>query len=97
MIVRNEAAILRETLELVRPIVDEWIIVDTGSDDETPAIIADYGPLHSIPFVDFIETKNHALALATGRYVLFLDADERLLSGAELYLIHLLRCPRPYL
>jgi len=83
MIVRNEAAILRETLELVRPIVDEWIIVDTGSDDETPAIIADYGPLHSIPFVDFIETKNHALALATGRYVLFLDADERLLSGAD--------------
>ena len=33
MIVKNEAAILRETLERVRPIVDEWVIVDTGSTD----------------------------------------------------------------
>ena len=35
MIVKNEAAILRETLERVRPIVDEWVIVDTGSTDDT--------------------------------------------------------------
>ena len=35
MIVKNEAAILRETLELVRPIVDEFVIVDTGSTDGT--------------------------------------------------------------
>ena len=35
MIVKNEATILRETLERVRPIVDEWVIVDTGSTDDT--------------------------------------------------------------
>ena len=45
MIVKNEAAILRETLERVRPIVDEWVIVDTGSTDGTQAIISEYGPV----------------------------------------------------
>jgi len=83
MIVKNEAAILRETLEMVRPIVDEFIVVDTGSTDDTPAIIQEYGLLRSLPFVNFIETKNAALALATGRYILFMDADERLVSGGE--------------
>ena len=38
---------------------------------------------HELPFEDFVTTKNKALALATGKYILFMDADERLLSGAE--------------
>lgn len=83
MIVKNEAAILRETLDLVAPFVDEFIVVDTGSTDDTPTIIQDYGPLHAAPFVNFIETKNKALELATGRYVLFMDADERLVTGGQ--------------
>ena len=83
MIVKDEAAILRETLERVRPIVDEWVIVDTGSTDGTQAIISEYGPVTELPFEDFVTTKNKALALATGKYILFMDADERLLSGAE--------------
>ena len=83
MIVKDEAAILRETLERVRPIVDEWVIVDTGSADDTRAIIAEYGPVNELPFEDFVTTKNKALALATGDFILFMDADERLLAGAE--------------
>ena len=34
-------------------------------------------------FEDFVTTKNKALALATGKYILLMDADERLLVGAE--------------
>ena len=83
MIVKDEAAILRETLERVRPIVDEWVIVDTGSTDGTQAIISEYGPVTELAFEDFVTTKNKALALAKGKYILFMDADERLLSGAE--------------
>lgn len=83
MIVKDEAAILRETLDLVAPYADEFVIVDTGSTDDTPAIIADYGPVHRMPFVNFIETKNAALDLATGRYILLMDADERLVHGGE--------------
>ena len=68
---------------VVRPIVDEWVIVDTGSTDGTQAIISEYGPVTELPFEDFVTTKNKALALATGKYILFMDADERLLGGAE--------------
>ena len=83
MIVKNESAILRETLERCRPIVDEWVIVDTGSTDDTRTIISEYGPVNELAFEDFVTTKNKALALATGEYILLMDADERLLSGAE--------------
>ena len=41
------------------------------------------GPVTELPFEDFVTTKNKALALATGEYILFMDADERLLVGAE--------------
>ena len=63
--------------------VDEWVIVDTGSTDGTQAIISEYGPVTELAFEDFVTTKNKALALATGEYILFMDADERLLAGAE--------------
>ena len=49
----------------------------------TRDIIAEYGPVNELPFEDFVTTKNKALALATGEYILFMDADERLLAGAE--------------
>jgi glycosyltransferase involved in cell wall biosynthesis len=83
-IVKNEAQALRPMLDSVRPLVDEWIIVDTGSTDETPGIINEFsGAVRTLPFEDFVTTKNKALAMATGDYVLFMDADERLLSGVE--------------
>ena len=40
-------------------------------------------PLPRLAFEDFVTTKNKALALATGKYILLMDADERLLVGAE--------------
>ena len=50
---------------------------------DTQAIISEYGPVTELAFEDFVTTKNKALALATGKYILFMDADERLLAGAE--------------
>ena len=63
--------------------MDEWVIVDTGSTDGTQAIISEYGPVTELPFEDFVTTKNKALALATGEYILFMDADERLLAARK--------------
>ena len=82
-IVKNEERILRAMLESVAPIVDEWVIVDTGSTDGTRSIIAEYGPVYEAPFVDFVTTKNEALRLAEGKgdYILFMDADERVEAG----------------
>lgn len=83
MIVRNEAHGIARTLRSVAGIVDTWTILDTGSTDDTPAIVESElrsipGKLHRVPFVDFATTRNVALELAgdAARFVLLLDADD---------------------
>jgi tetratricopeptide (TPR) repeat protein len=91
MIVRNEARFLAAALESVRGVVDEICIVDTGSTDETPEIAARFGARveHRTWCDDFAWARNEALAMATYRWILVLDADERLLpeAGAALRLV----------
>jgi len=88
MIVKNEEEILEKCLEQIKDIVDEFVIVDTGSTDGTKEIIKKYGPLYEVPFEDFVTTKNKALELATGEYVLWMDADEILYEGKDILKIH---------
>jgi tetratricopeptide (TPR) repeat protein len=80
MIVRNEAAHLPACLESIREVVDEIVIVDTGSTDETVAIARAFGArLHVHPWRgSFAEPRNVALDLARGKWILYIDADERL-------------------
>ncbi len=57
---------------------DEIVLVDGGSTDATVAIARSKGArVHTRPFDDFCRQQNHALSLATGDWVLSLDADER--------------------
>ncbi len=83
MIVKNEAERLERCVESVRSIVDEFIIVDTGSTDGTQDVIKKFGVLREAPFVNYVESKNAAMKLATGDYILFLDADETVVTGLE--------------
>ena len=83
MIVRNEAPVIRRCLESVLPIIDYWVIVDTGSSDGTQKIVAEClhdvpGELVERPWVDFGHNRTEALEYARGhgRYVLVIDADE---------------------
>ncbi len=80
MIVRNEAERLPACLESVRDVVDEIVIVDTGSDDATPDIARRYGAqVYSFAWrEDFAAARNEALRHCTGEWILYLDADERL-------------------
>lgn len=80
MIVRNEAANLRACLQPVMPLFDEVIVVDTGSQDETRQIATDLGA-KVVDFEwcdDFAAARNHAIEQATGDWVCWLDADDRL-------------------
>ncbi|HEY1729799.1 MAG TPA: glycosyltransferase [Candidatus Baltobacteraceae bacterium] len=80
MIVRDEERFLGDALASVRGVVDEICIVDTGSKDETLEIARKAGArIHEISWENnFAKARNAALALATHRWILVLDADERL-------------------
>ncbi len=84
LIVKNEERNLPRCLDSVRGLAGELIIVDTGSTDGTPSIAAGYGA-EVVPFdftiVDFAAARNHAIARASGRWILMLDADETLDRG----------------
>ena len=80
MIVKNEAAFLEGCLSSLSGHVDEIIVVDTGSDDETPAIAQQFGcrVLQYEWRDDFSAARNIALDRATSDWILYIDADERL-------------------
>ena len=80
MIVKNEERFLRKCLASVKDVVDEIVIVDTGSTDSTPQIAREFGArLVSHQWTDdFSEARNVALAHATGDWALWLDADEEI-------------------
>jgi len=81
MIVKNEERNLPRCLDSVRDLAGELIVVDTGSADQTRRIATSYGA-QVIPFdftaVDFAAARNRAIARASGRWILVLDADETL-------------------
>jgi len=85
MIVRNEENFLRDALTSVQGVVDEICIVDTGSTDGTVAVAESFGA--RINYIswrdDFAGARNTALAMATGAWILVLDADERLAPGSR--------------
>ena len=85
MIVKDGADTLHNCLESVRGLVDEMIVVDTGSTDSSPEIARQCGAVCiSIPWAnDFAQVRNAALAHSTTDWVLSLDADEELDAQAS--------------
>ncbi|WP_227763792.1 glycosyltransferase family 2 protein [Zhaonella formicivorans] len=80
MIARNEEQNLRRCLKSVQGVVDEIIVVDTGSTDNTCQVAREAGAVvRSFIWNDnFSDARNASLEGATGEWILFLDADEEL-------------------
>jgi tetratricopeptide (TPR) repeat protein len=83
MIVRDEAHVIERCLASVLPLVDCWLIVDTGSSDSTVHLVKKIlanlpGRLVHTNWISFAHNRNHALALAKelASHVLFVDADD---------------------
>lgn len=82
MIVKDEEEVLRQCLDSVKDIVDEMIIVDTGSSDKTKEIAKEFTE-KVIDFEwidDFSAARNFAFSQATMDYIFWLDADDILLE-----------------
>jgi tetratricopeptide (TPR) repeat protein len=80
MIVRNEEQNLPLCLKPIRSLVDEVIVVDTGSTDGTRRVAAECGArVFDFKWIDdFSAARNESLRHATGDWVLWLDGDDRL-------------------
>jgi len=85
MIVKDEARVIERCLASVLPIIDNWVIVDTGSTDGTQDKIRKFfenvgipGKLYERPWKDFGHNRSEALELARteGDYSYMIDADE---------------------
>lgn len=92
MIVKNESRIIQRLMESVIGVIDSYCICDTGSTDNTIAIIRDYmtaagktGEVYSEPFKNFGYNRTHALERAAkwANRALLLDADMKLTISPE--------------
>lgn len=80
LIVKDEAAFLPDCLASIAPVVDEIVVVDTGSGDDSREIARRFGAqVVEAPWTDdFSAARNVSLERATGEWILYIDADERL-------------------
>jgi glycosyltransferase involved in cell wall biosynthesis len=90
MIVKNEEQNLAACLESYRDIVDEMIVVDTGSTDRTVEIAKSFGArVEFFPWNDdFAAARNESLKFASCDWILRTDADETIEEPEKVKLLH---------
>lgn len=78
MIVKDEESVLGRCLSCVKDIVDEIIVVDTGSNDKTKEIAAMYtDKIYDFEWIDdFAAARNFSFSKAKMDYIMWLDADD---------------------
>lgn len=79
IITRNELKFLPGCLESLQGVVDDVVVVDTGSTDGTQAIVRSYGAqLFEFAWIDdFAAARNRTLSEVRADWILYIDADER--------------------
>ena len=92
MIVKNEENTIGRCLESVKDLVDEIIIVDTGSTDKTKEVVRQYTDLiFDFQWIDdFAAARNYSFEQASMDYILWLDADDVLLEEDQKKFLNLI-------
>ncbi len=87
VVCKNEEKYIRQTLLAVKPMIDHWVVVDTGSTDRTREIVLETmadmpGDLHERPWVSYGANWTEAMSLArdTADWLIRLDADWKVLT-----------------
>ncbi|MBI0577790.1 glycosyltransferase [Neobacillus cucumis] len=97
MIVKNEEKMLPACLKSVKDLVDEIIIVDTGSEDNTKEIARQFTDLiYDFEWIgDFAAARNFAFSKGTKEYLMWLDADDILLPEDQYKFLELKKSMKP--
>lgn len=80
MIVKNESENLKRLLPIVQGVVDEIVVVDTGSTDDSKQVAESFGAT-VYDFIwcdDFSAARNESISKCTKDYILWLDADDHM-------------------
>lgn len=98
MIVKDEEVLLPEALESARDLADEIIVYDTGSTDRTREIAKAYGAIviEGEWRDDFAWARNQTLEFASGAWILWIDADERVRGDVQALRVRLEDPYAPY-
>ncbi|MCX7745945.1 MAG: glycosyltransferase [Clostridia bacterium] len=93
MIVKNEEDNLPRCLLSIKDLVDEMIIVDTGSSDSTVEIAKSFGAkVYYFPWNNsFSDARNHSLKHASGDWILIMDADDELEEEGNQAILNLIK------
>ena len=79
IIAKNEAANIGDCIISARLVSNDIIVADSGSEDGTQKLVLKYGArLHETTWKGYGQTRNEATAIAVNKWILALDADERL-------------------
>jgi glycosyltransferase involved in cell wall biosynthesis len=93
MIVRDAADFIAETLQLALPHIDTWMIIDTGSVDDTRHVVQQFFETHGVPgslverpWIGFSHNRTEALQLVSGvaDFALMLDADDLIIGSPRI-------------
>jgi len=78
MIVKNEENTLGRCLETIKDLVEEMIIVDTGSTDKTKEVAMQFTDnIFDFAWIDdFAAARNYSFQFASKEYIMWLDADD---------------------
>lgn len=89
VIVKNEERCIARCIDSLSPIFDEIIVIDTGSQDATLAILGEPQYCQAVTLFqmpwddDFSKPRNLAIDKAQGNYIFFIDADEYIISSKD--------------
>jgi glycosyltransferase involved in cell wall biosynthesis len=92
IVARDEERTVAQVLAAIQEIADEIVFLDSGSRDRTPEIAKSFGVrFYHQDWLGYAEQKNKAIELATGEWILSLDADEVLTPALVMEIRELMR------